>query len=429
VKITKTTVAELALADGKNDSIHFDDSLPGFGLRLRRSGGKVLRSYVAQYKRGGASRRILLGSADVLSAEKARAAAKTVLAKVQLGEDPQAERVERRTKDRLTLRSVVEQFIADKEEAVRPRTLGGLTRYLTGPHFKPLHGMPVDTITRKDIAARLVVIKREHGTTTPASARAALSSMYTWAMKQGLVEHNPTINAGDLPTSKPRERVLADQELAAIWNGAGDWGYGKIVKLLILTGCRRQEIGSMKWGEIKDGAWTIPAHRSKNGRAHKLPLMAMAMDIIESVPRLVGREQLFGTRGTGFGHWSRCKEDLDKRCGVTDWRLHDIRRTVATRMADLGVQPHIIEAVLNHYSGHKRGVGGIYNRSRYERDVRNALALWEDRIVLQATRRCCTRISANSIRSFSAPALQWSPTPTAPNGVYFSASKLAWGAR
>jgi len=106
----------------------------------------------------------------------------------------------------------------------------------------------------------------------------------------------------------------------------------------------------------------------------------MAMDIIESVPRLVGREQLFGTRGTGFGHWSRCKEDLDHRCGVTDWRLHDIRRTVATRMADLGVLPHVIEAALNHYSGHKRGVGGIYNRSRYEREVRNALAMWEDHI-------------------------------------------------
>src|SRR6516225_792204 len=243
VKITNATVAELALADGKTDAIHFDDSLPGFGLRLRRSGDKVLRSWVAQYKRAGATRRVLLGSADLISAGKAREAAKTVLAKVAQGEDPQAERVERRQKDRLTLRSVVEQFLADKDEAVRPRTLGELTRYLTGSHFKPLHGMPVDTVSRKDIAARLVVIKREHGTTTAQRARTALSSMYGWAMRQGLVEHNPTINAGDLPTSKPRERVLSDPELAAIWNASGrPFGYDKIVRLLICLGCRRQEL-------------------------------------------------------------------------------------------------------------------------------------------------------------------------------------------
>lgn len=278
MKIINTTVTELALADGKTDAIHFDDSLPGFGLRLRRSGDKVLRSWIAQYKRAGQTRRVLLGSADLISAGKARAAAKQVLAKVAQGEDPQQQRVERREKDRLTLRNVVEQFLADKQETVRRRTLGELTRYLTGPHFKPLHGMPVDTITRKDIAARLVVIKREHGTTTAQRARTALSSMYTWAMRQGLVEHNPTINAGDLPTSKPRERVLADQELAAIWDACDrPFGYDKIVRLLILLGCRRQEVGSMVWSEIKDGTWRIPASRSKNGEAHELPLLPMAM--------------------------------------------------------------------------------------------------------------------------------------------------------
>jgi integrase len=381
VKITNATVAGLTLVAGKNDAIHFDDALPGFGLRLRRSGDKVLRSWIAQYKRAGQTRRVRLGSANLISAEKARTAARKVLAEVALGEDPQAERVERRVKDRLTLRSVVEQFLADKQEAVRPRTFRELVRYLTGPHFKPLHGMPVDTITRKDIAARLVVIKRERGSVTAQHARAALSSMFSWAMRQGLVEHNSTINAGDLPTSKPRERVLTDQELVAIWNSSGrPFGYDKIVRLLILTGTRRQEIGDMTWDEIEDDVWTIPAERTKNGRAHPLPLMPMAMDIIRSVPRMVTRQQLFGTRGTGFGGWSRCKKDLDHRCGVTDWRLHDIRRTVATRMADMGVLPHIIEAVLNHYSGHRAGVAGVYNKSAYEREVRTALAKWEDHL-------------------------------------------------
>jgi integrase len=381
VKITNATVAGLVLADGKTDSIHFDDSLPGFGLRLRRSGDKVLRSWVAQYKRAGQTRRVLLGGADLLSAEKARAAARKVLAEVALGADPQAKRVERREKDRLTLRGVVTDFLTEKQEAVRPRTLGELTRYLTGPHFKPLHAMPVDTVSRKDIAVRLVVIKREHGTVTAQRARTALSSMYGWAMRQGLVEHNPTINAGDLPTSKPRERVLSDQELIKIWNACDrPFGYDRIVRLLILLAARREEVGGICWSEIEDGIWTIPAARSKNGRKHELPLLPMAASIIASVPRLVSRQQLFGTRGTGFGGWSRCKADLDKRCGVTNWRLHDIRRTVATRMADIGVLPHVIEAALNHVSGHKAGVAGVYNKSAYEREVRAALALWEDRV-------------------------------------------------
>jgi integrase len=385
MKITQAAVAGLTLVDGKNDAIHFDDALPGFGYRLRRSGSKVLRSWVAQYKRGGQTRRIMLGNADIITAERARTAAKTVLAKVQLGEDPQADRLDRRAKDRSTLRGVVEQFLDAKEEMVRPRTYGELKRYLSGPHFKPLHGMPVDTITRRDVAARVVAINKHHGNTTAIRARTALSSMFIWAMRNGLVENNPTIEAGDVKSSKPRERVLNDQELADIWKHAGDWGYGKIIKLMILTGARRQEVGGMTWDEVDldHGTWTIPGERTKNGRAHTLPLMPMAMKIIKSVPHMATREQLFGTRGTGFGGWSRCRDDLDTRLAgkvKAAWRLHDIRRTAATGMADLGVLPHVIEAVLNHYSGHRKGVAGVYNRSPYEREVRAALALWEDHL-------------------------------------------------
>src|SRR5262249_31310904 len=155
--------------------------------------------------RAGATRRVLLGSADLFSAGKAREAAKQVLAKVAQGQDPQAERVERRQKDRVTLRAVIADFLAAKETQVRKRTLGELTRYLTGPHFKPLHDLPVDTVTRKDIAARVVAISKQHGNTTAIRARTALSSMFVWAMRNGLVESNPTINAGDIKANKERE--------------------------------------------------------------------------------------------------------------------------------------------------------------------------------------------------------------------------------
>ena len=152
---------------------------------------------------------------------------------------------------------------------------------------------------------------------------------------------------------------------------------------MILTACRRQEIGGMCWSEFNpDGTWTLPAERAKNKRAHTLPLPPPAWEIIAGVPKMAGRDQLFGTRAAGYTNWGPGKAALDRALGdtVAPWTLHDIRRTVATRMADLKVQPHIIETVLNHQSGHKGGIAGIYNRSSYSTEVKNALAMWSDHV-------------------------------------------------
>jgi integrase len=339
---------------------------------------------VVQYRRAGGSRRILLGNADVLTVDQARAAAKKILASVALGEDPAAEKAARRHKDAHSLKSAIDDYLAVKRDAVRPRTYAEIVRYLTGSHFKPLHVMPLDQLTRKDVAHRLARITVEHGSITALRARGALSSLYSWAMGMGLVEHNPVVGTFRPKDAEPRERVLNDHELATIWRSAGDGAYGQVVKLLILTGARRAEVGGMRWSEIdrERAAWSVPANRTKNGRPLILPLQPIAMEIIQSVPERVGRDHLFGSRSAdGLAHW-HAKADLDQRLGavVQPWRLHDIRRTVATRMADLGVQPHVVEAVLNHYSGHRSGVAGIYNRSVYEREVRAALALWADHV-------------------------------------------------
>ena len=173
--------------------------------------------------------------------------------------------------------------------------------------------------------------------------------------------------------------------MAAVWRASGDDDYGRIVRLLILTGCRRQEIGGMAWSELdtEAGNWTLPSRRSKNHRAHTLQLPAAAWDIINGVPRMAGRDQLFGDRAArGFSAWAQGKPGLDRRLGdtVAPFQLHDLRRSTATRMADLGVQPHVIEEILNHRSGHRAGPAGIYNRSSYERETRAALALWADHV-------------------------------------------------
>jgi integrase len=382
--LTAKLVAALQLPPGKAEAIHFDAKLPGFGYRLRRSGGEIKRSWVVQYRRAGGTRRIKLGDAAVLSAEQARKHAMKVLGRVADGEDPQAERHDRRSKDKLTTRAVIEEYVAAKEPELRPRSFVEVKRYLlTGGYFRALHPLPIDTVTRRDIAARLVAITRESSSNTAAHARSVLNGFFVWAMRMGYLEANPVLGTLKPKESVGRSRVLSDAELAAVWRACGDDDHGCIVRLLILTACRRQEIGGLRWSELDEprGIWTLPGTRSKNRRAHTLPLAATAWAVISTVPRMAHRDHLFGVRAdSGFCDWHAAKRALDQKLGdtVAPFVLHDIRRTVATRLADLGVQPHVIEQILNHQSGHKAGIAGIYNRSSYEREVKAALAMWAD---------------------------------------------------
>jgi len=212
MKLDSRSVAALDLLGGKTDVIHFDDDLKGFGYRLRAAaGGKVVRSWLVQYRRAGATRRLLLGPGNVLAAEAARAAAKKALARVALGEDPQGDRAERRSKDKLTrLDAMIEEYLKGKQIEVRASTFREVKRYLTGSYFEPLHSMPVDSISRRDIAARLVIISRENGNVTAACARTTISAFFTWAMQMGLVEQNPVIGAIQPKDSEPGSHVLTD---------------------------------------------------------------------------------------------------------------------------------------------------------------------------------------------------------------------------
>ena len=190
-----------------------------------------------------------------------------------------------------------------------------------------------------------------------------------------------------------RDRVLSDEELALVRQQAGPGDFGACVRLLILTAARREEVGGLRWSEIDGETWRLPAERSKNHRAHELHLTPLARRIIGELPRLDSdRDLLFGSGVGGFSGWSKAKRLLDARmvaalrakhgrkAKLEPWRLHDLRRTAATRMVDIGVQPFVVEAVLNHLSGHKAGVAGIYNRSLYLPEKRAALERWADHV-------------------------------------------------
>jgi integrase len=406
--LDRATVARFKLDDGKSDQIFFDADEKGFGFRLRRDGVRLRRSWVVQYRIKGRTRRAKIGDYPTVSADQARKKAKTILASVQLGTDPQAEKEAERAKGSRSLRAVAEQYLEMKALEVqrgqyRASSLRVTKLYLTKPdYFGPLHLHAITDITVQDIATRLNTINKNNGTVTAGRARSALSSVFAWAMRQGYMgpnPHNPVAVTENPDDAVSRDLVLGDVELAEVWRATGDEDFGKVIRLLILTGCRREEIGGLRWSEIDRDAGTItlPSERVKNRREHVLPITPLMAQIIDSVPPVVGRDQVFGARSAnGFSGWDVAKKALDERLAgklkgkSAGWRPHDLRRSVATNLIErLDVEPHVVEAILNHHSGHRSGVAGIYNKAKYARQIRSALSLWDDHIraLVQGGRR------------------------------------------
>jgi integrase len=175
-----------------------------------------------------------------------------------------------------------------------------------------------------------------------------------------------------------RERVLTTEELRKLWRSLGDDAFSNAFRLLLLTGARRNEVGKLQWSEIDFARKMIvlPPARVKNGRQFELPLSTQALAILQRVPHRNSSDYLFGERG--FNDWAGAKARLDARAGVADYHLHDLRRSCATQLGELGILPHVIEQALNHVSGAKAGVAGVYNRSKMSDAVREGLQKWAD---------------------------------------------------
>ncbi|WP_375274967.1 tyrosine-type recombinase/integrase [Methylorubrum thiocyanatum] len=375
MRLTNQTASSLVLPTGKKEIVVFDEGLPGFGVRVREGGS---RTWIVQYRTNlGQPRKVTLGKVGLLSATDARRAATETLAKVRLDEDPQAARLAAKAKAAVTLGSQIEPYLEDCLERLSPSYLGDVKRYLkTG--FAELHKMPVADIKRADVGACLLGIKTKAGPYAANQARAALSRFYVWLIGTGIVDTNPVAGTNKPAQEVKRARVLSEDELAAVWKACGSDDFSRIVKLLILTGQRREEASNLPWAEVDlaNALWSLPGARTKNGLPHDVPLSRQAVDLISEISPIEGRALIFGRGEGGFSGFSRAKSSLDERCGVRDWRLHDLRRTVATGLGNLGVLPHVVEAVLNHISGHRAGVAGIYNKAVYAAEKRSALDLW-----------------------------------------------------
>jgi len=383
MKLTQPTINKLTLPPGKNDVIFFDDDVPGLGLRLR-GGGK--RSWIFQYGVGAKQRRMTLGTAPALTLAAARKTATELYARLRLGEDPAASKREGQRRAADTVEAMLRLYLPEKKQTLAPRSCVEVERHLLC-YAKPLHGLGAALVSRRDIGNLLAAIAASSGGPTANNVRASLSAFFAWGMQRGLIEQNPVTGTHVAPMQS-RTRVLSLAELSAVWCACEDNVYGAIVKLLILTGQRREEIGGLRFGEICEGIIALPASRAKNKQAHAIPLSAPAQAILAGQPQTSGF--VFGTQA--FTSWSRGKSLLDATLGekLAPWTLHDLRRSVATGMAELGVAPHIIEAVLNHVSGHKAGIAGVYNRATYEKEKRAALATWADHVLAAVEGRPAT---------------------------------------
>jgi integrase len=379
VKFTDKNTASLSLPAGKLDHVWWDDSIVGFGIRLRAGGA---RKWVYRYRIGGKQRSIILGSATSVPLSVAKKNASTLEARVRLFDDPALDRQNAKLEADNTFGVLAAQYLATRKPEWRPATFKQNERHLN-KYARPLHRVQIAAVSQRNIANLLNSIAAEAGDVTANRVRASLGAFFGWVIREGIRLPEGNIAAyTNKREEKSRERVLTNAELKAIWSACSDNDFGAIIKLLVLTGQRKKEIGWLRWDEVHDEQIVLPSNRTKNGRTHIVPLSDAAKAIVSGCRR-DGRECVFGRSDTGFGGWNEAKKALDARMTgkpLQHWTLHDLRRTVATRMAELGVQPHIIEAVLNHVGGHKGGVAGIYNRATYDKEKREALNLWAEHV-------------------------------------------------
>jgi integrase len=414
MKLTAKTVNGLTLPAGKGEALYFDDSLPGFGVRLRAGAQPV---WVFQYKIGDQQRRKSLGPVTAMRLEVARRHAEELHAQTVLGRDPIAAIKEERARGAQTFGAAVEAFLhwqrtrqrRDGTTGVSVVWLYEIERYLL-TYASALHDLPLRKVGRGDVARLITTIHRERGPVAGNTFGKVIGALFSWAIKNAWTDVNPAVGV-PREEEASRARVLLPAEIRAIWRELGDDQYAAIVKLLLLTGCRREEIGGLRRSEIHDNAIALPSARTKNRRGHVIPLAPMAREIIAAQPLRVDangtiRDLLFGLGSGGFNGWGKAKAKLDAQItsalgeSLPPWTIHDLRRSVATYCTGglpahllatlpvrdrefgrgLAVPPHVVEALLNHASGHKAGVAGTYNRSTYETEKAHALALWANHV-------------------------------------------------
>jgi integrase len=397
--ITLRTIDAIKPCAGR-DVYTWDTGLKGFGVRVTPRG---IKSYVLQYRvNGGPARRKTIGiHGSPWTTQTARREAERLLIIVRQGVDPVEQQLEANRKEKtLNFSNYCDLFVDLYLQSNWPDTWPEAMRTLENVAKPRWSKRSLTSLRRADMVKLMDDYADRPGRRK--YVHSLLRKLFNWAVDRGDIEVSPLAGMKAPRPTASRRRVLGHDELICLWNACdrAGWPWGPYVRLLILTMQRRQEVAEMDWSEIdlETKTWTLPAERAKNGEAHIVPLSSLAVTELEALgPQ--ERGLLFTTTGkTAVSGFSKAKQSLgaemkvvareraEKRGGdpdsvaISDWRFHDLRRTGATNLQALGIPIEVTEAVLNHISGTRAGVAGIYNRYRYEPEKRSALEAWDQRL-------------------------------------------------
>lgn len=363
-----------------------DEMVRGLALRVSPNG---VKSWSVRYIResDGSKQRITLGRFPAIQLEKARTQALKLVMAVAEGDDPSSDRKARR--EAMTVADLGAMFI-DKYAKRNKKTWAEDERILKVDVYPEIGRMKAMAVKRRDLLD-IIEAKSEAGRIAQSrNVLATLRKMFNWAVDSDYISASPATGIKPRGKASKRDRVLSNEEIAEIWNVLPNAALSnetrQIIQLLFLTGQRSGEVCGITRGELdfNTAMWIIPKERTKNGLAHTVPLNSLALDILnENI--LPDREQinepLFSRIGVPIESNAISKAvRLHLQIGGERWTPHDIRRTVATGMAELGIQPHVVEAVLNHISGFRAGVAGVYNRAAYDNEKRRALDMWAEHL-------------------------------------------------
>lgn len=351
---------------------HFDKGFPGLALRISYGGGK---SFVYFYRIGGRLRRMTLGTYPALSLADARDNWRKARQAVAIGLDPAS--ATRHGAGATDFQSVCAEWLL--RDQAKNRSHDSVKRSIDKDVMPVWGHRQVADIGRRDVLDLMDRIADRGATIMARRTHAYVHRFFKWCVGRGIIEINP---AADLP--KPgaetrRDRVLTDEELVAVWRGSEKlgWSHGHVIRLLLLTGARREEIGQLRWSEIVNDEIKLEGERTKNRQPHIIPLSSPALALLEQVPRISASDFIFTISGwRAAAGWAVAKSRLDEIAHLAPWHIHDLRRTVATGMQKLGVSLQVVEAVLGHVSGSRAGIVGIYQRHSYDVEKRAALEAW-----------------------------------------------------
>jgi integrase len=376
LKLSKNTIDALPIP--AKDVVYWDSGCPGFGVKITPKGRKV---FIVLYRAGGAGSRLrkyTIGPHGRITLHQARAAALKIFAARTEGRDPAAEKQQARRRlvtDRVD--DLVELFIG--EHVSKTRSAREISRLLRREVIPKWGLRSVHEIGKRQVIELVSDVNARGAPFAANKLLKVVKTFFGWCVGRAILDISPTKGLAALARETARDRVLADDELARVIEAARQMNgpYGDIVEFLALTGQRREEAAQLTWDEVDlaSSTWTIAASRTKNGKSHIVHLSKESVAALTRRPRL-GRFVFSVSGEKPFQSFSAAKRELDNMSGITDWRLHDLRRTCVSGMARLGVPPHVADKVPNHQSGTISGVAAVYQRHEFLAERKEALERW-----------------------------------------------------